>query len=156
MELWGLTGSGLVIPKFSAPPSGETVRQTGKSFRGAKTCSRSSITVLSSVGLGFHSPSGRPKTLNFLSVCLSVCLSVRHAFERQRFCARFRHEGVEYRNDFDDVGQEKVCGAASVFNFLTLPPTVDITKCRSPKTGKNWSFSPPEGDSKPFQTKFGT
>jgi len=26
--------------------------------------------------------------------CLSVCLSVRHAFERQRLCARFRYEGV--------------------------------------------------------------
>jgi len=25
---------------------------------------------------------------------LSVCLSVRHAFERQSLCARFRHEGV--------------------------------------------------------------
>ena len=32
-----------------------------------------------------------------LSVCLSVglfvCFSVRHAFERQSLCARFRHEG---------------------------------------------------------------
>ena len=26
--------------------------------------------------------------------CLSVCLFVRHAFERQRLYARFRHEGV--------------------------------------------------------------
>ena len=32
------------------------------------------------------------------------CLFVRHAFERQRLCARFRHEGVEYRNDFDAAG----------------------------------------------------
>jgi len=32
---------------------------------------------------------------------LSVCLFVRHAFERQRLCARFCHEGV--RNDFDAV-----------------------------------------------------
>jgi len=32
MELWGfkLTGSGLVIPKFSEPPSGETMRQLPK------------------------------------------------------------------------------------------------------------------------------
>ena len=36
--------------------------------------------------------------------CLFVSLSVRHAFERQRLCARFRHEGVSvYRNDFDAV-----------------------------------------------------
>ena len=42
-----LTGSG--YPKFSAPPSGATMRQTRKSFRGARTCSRSPITVLSLV-----------------------------------------------------------------------------------------------------------
>ena len=29
-----------------------------------------------------------------VGVFLSVCLFVRHAFERQRLCARFRHEGV--------------------------------------------------------------
>jgi len=39
-----------------------------------------------------------------LSFCLFVCLSVRHAFERQSLCARFRHEGVGVRNDFDAVG----------------------------------------------------
>jgi len=36
-------------------------------------------------------------------VCLSVCLSVRfvrHAFERQRLCARFRHEGVGLQKRF--------------------------------------------------------
>ena len=35
-----------------------------------------------------------------LFVCLSVCLSVRHAFERQRLCARFRHEGVGVQKRF--------------------------------------------------------
>jgi len=34
-----------------------------------------------------------------LSVCL-FCLSVRHAFERQRLGARFRHEGVEMQKRF--------------------------------------------------------
>ena len=34
---------------------------------------------------------------------LSVCLFVRHAFERQSLCARFRHEGVGERNDFDAI-----------------------------------------------------
>jgi len=94
-----LSWRGLVIPKFSASPSGETVRQT-PSFRGARTCWRSSITTTSLVGLEFHPPPGRPKTLSFLSACLSVC----HAFERQRLCSQFRHEGVEYRNAFDAVG----------------------------------------------------
>jgi len=32
--------------------------------------------------------------------CLSLCLSVRHAFERQRLCARFRHEGVRVQKRF--------------------------------------------------------
>ena len=36
---------------------------------------------------------GVAKNVEFF--CLSVCLSVRHAFERQSLCARFRHEGVE-------------------------------------------------------------
>ena len=41
-----------------------------------------------------------PKTLSFLSVCLSVC----HAFERQRFFARFRHEGVGVQKHLDAIG----------------------------------------------------
>ena len=71
-----LSWGGQFSPKFSAPPSGETTRQTTK--RGERTCSRSSITMPSLVGLGFHPPPGWPKTLSFLSVCLSVTLlSVR-------------------------------------------------------------------------------
>jgi len=35
---------------------------------------------------------GAAKKLEFF--CLFVCLSVHHAFERQRLCAPFRHEGV--------------------------------------------------------------
>ena len=37
---------------------------------------------------------------NVVFVCLSVCLFVRHAFERQRLCARFRHEGVGVQKRF--------------------------------------------------------
>jgi len=69
-----LSWGGLVSPKFSVPPSGATVRQTPKCFRGTRTCSRSSITVPSLVGLRFHPPPGWPKTLSFLSVCLFVTL----------------------------------------------------------------------------------
>ena len=100
--LWSYGGfklRGLVSPKFSVPPSGETMRQTPKSFGGARKCSRSSITMPSLVGLGFHPPPGWPKTLSFF-VCLFVCLSVRHAFERQRLCARLRHEGVGVQKRF--------------------------------------------------------
>ena len=35
---------------------------------------------------------GADKIVEFFA-CVSVCLSVRHAFERQSLCARFRHEG---------------------------------------------------------------
>jgi len=41
------------------------MRQTPKSFPGARTCSRSSITEPCLVGLGFHQPPGCPKTLSF-------------------------------------------------------------------------------------------
>jgi len=60
-------------PKFAAPPSSETMCQTPKSFRGARTCSRFSITMPSLAGFGFHPP-GQPKTLSFF--CLFVCFSV--------------------------------------------------------------------------------
>jgi len=49
------------------------------------------------VGLGFHPPPGRPKTLSFLSV---VCLFVRHALEHQSLCARFRPEGDGVQKPF--------------------------------------------------------
>jgi len=77
-----LTVSG--YPKFSAPPSGETMRQTPKSFRGARTCSRSSIAMPSLVGLDFHpfsfysAPHCKRCTSYGNSVRLFVCPSVRH------------------------------------------------------------------------------
>jgi len=64
MELWGFKSTGSGYPQIFSSPSGETMRQTPKRFRAAKTCSRSSITVPSLVGLGFHPPPGQPKTLN--------------------------------------------------------------------------------------------
>jgi len=101
-EGFKLTGSGY-FHIFSAP-SGETVRQTPKSFRGARTCSKSSITLPCLVGLGLHPPPRRPKTLSFcLSVCLSVCLFVR-LFNVRDCAPDFATKSLEYRNDFDAVG----------------------------------------------------
>jgi len=37
---------------------------------------------------------GAAKNVEFLSLCLSVHLFVRHAFKCQRLCARFHHEGA--------------------------------------------------------------
>ena len=42
---------------------------------------------------------GVAKNVEFF-VCLLVCLSVRHAFERQRLSARFLHEGVGVQKRF--------------------------------------------------------
>ena len=90
------------FPKFSVPPSGETMRQT-PSVGDARTCLRSSITMPSLVGLRFHSPPGwSKKTLSFF-VCLSVCLFV--TLLNVRDCAPdFAMKALEYRNDFDTVG----------------------------------------------------
>jgi len=118
-----LSCQGLVIPKFSAPtmfsersrchpnqfpigrvisecmntvrvhPSGETMYQTRKSFRGARMSSGSSISISPCqvwCGLDFTRYQGGQKRWVFLSVCLSV----RHAFECQSLCARFRREGI--------------------------------------------------------------
>jgi len=66
-------------------------------------CSRSSITMPSLVGLGFHPPPGWPKTFVCLSVYLSVCLSVR--LLKVRDCTPdLAIKALEYRNSSDAVG----------------------------------------------------
>ena len=37
-------------------------------------------------------------------LCLSVCLSVRHTFERRVCAPDFAMKALEYRNDFDAIG----------------------------------------------------
>jgi len=46
---------------------------------------------------------GAAKNVEFF-VCLSVCLSVRNAFERQSCTPDFAMKALKYRNDFDVVG----------------------------------------------------
>ena len=55
--------------------------------------------MTSLVGLGFHTKPGWPKTLSFLSVCLSAVtiLNVRDCVPD------FTMNSLEYRNDFDAV-----------------------------------------------------
>ena len=62
----GFKLSGTGFPRIFSAPSGETMHWTPKSFRGARSCSRFSITVISLVGFGFHPPPWRLKTLSFL------------------------------------------------------------------------------------------
>jgi len=91
------------------------------------------ISMPSLVGLRFQAPCvGQPKTLSFLSVCLSVCLSLRHGCERTVSAHDF---AKKYRNDFDTIGYGKVCSRAPVLKYLRLLPIGDTTKCQSPKYG---------------------
>jgi len=88
---------GLVSPTYSASPTGENVRRIPQKFSRCKNVLEVLyiITMPSLMGLEYHAPPGRPKSLVFcLFVCLSVCLFVLHAFERQSLCPLYRHEGV--------------------------------------------------------------
>jgi len=90
---------------FSALPSGETMRQTTKNFRGARTRSRSSITMPSLVGARISPAAGAAKNVEFfcLSVCLFMCLFV--TLLNVRVCAPdFAMKALERKNDFDAVG----------------------------------------------------
>ena len=105
-DVFNLTGAG--YPQIFSAPSSKTMRQTSKRFRGARTCSRSSITIPSLVWHGFHAPPGWRKTLSFLSVrhafLVHHALSVHHAFERQSCSHDFAMKALENRNDPNAVG----------------------------------------------------
>ena len=96
-------------PQILSAPGGETMRQTTKRFRGAITCSWSSITIPSLVWLGFHLPPGWQKNVR-------VFLSVRHAFlsvtlrlsitllNVRVYSPDFAMKTLKNRNDFDALG----------------------------------------------------
>jgi len=70
--LWSYWGFKLMVsgyPQIFSTPYGETVRHTPKSFRGARTCSRASVTVPSLVGARISAA----KNVEFF--CLFVCSS---------------------------------------------------------------------------------
>ena len=112
------------------------MRQTPKSFRGARTCSRSSTTMPSFVGARISPAVGAAKNVEFF-VFLSVCSS-------RFWTSETVHPTSPGRRWSTETG--KVCSCAAVFSFLRLLPNGDTTKCRSTKNGKNWGLSPPEGD----------
>ena len=89
-----LRGSGW--PQILAPPSGETMRQTPNVL---EVQEREVLYHHAKFGGSRISPAaGVGKNVELF--CLFVCLFVRHAFERQRLCARFRHEGVGVQKRF--------------------------------------------------------
>ena len=105
---------GLVFPKFSAPPSGETMRRTPKVLEVQLQERLSPCQVW--WGSDFTA-AGAAKNVEFF-----VCVSVRHAFERQSSCVRFRHEGaIQYRIDFDALDRER---------FVVVHPCSIFSDCR--------------------------
>ena len=124
--LWSYGGfnlRGLVTPKFSAPPNGETMRQTPKSFRGARMCSRSFITLPSLVGL----------TLSFLSVCLSFMLL------NVRVCAPdFAMKALEYRNDFDALDRGRLVDVHPCSTFSDSRQVASLNA--EVQKRQNWGF----------------
>jgi len=85
-------------PQFSEPPSGETMRQTPKSFTDARTCSRSR-----QVWWGSDFTRRRYGQKRWVFVCLSVCLSVTLLNVRV-YAPDFAMKTLEYINDFDAIG----------------------------------------------------
>ena len=82
----------LVSPKFSVTPSGKTRCRTHESFWSCGNVLNVLYHTFTDAKFGGYrnSPAaGAAKNVEYF-----VCLSVRHAFERLTFCARFRHEGV--------------------------------------------------------------
>jgi len=96
------SSGGLVTPKFSAPPSGETTRQTPKVVEVPERARGPLSPRQVWWGSDFTRHRGG-QNVEFLSVCLSVCLSV--TLLNVRDCAPdFAMNALEYRNDFDAVG----------------------------------------------------
>ena len=79
-------------------------------------------------GAGISPAAGVAKNVEFF-----VCLSL--TFLNVRDCV------PDFaRNNFDTVGQGKVCSCAFVSNFLRLLLVGDTTKCRSQKAAKIGGF----------------
>ena len=98
--LWGYGGlklTGLVIHKFSAPKRRNYASDTTKVLEVQERARGPLSPCQVCWSSDFTRRRGGQKRLAF---CLFVCLFDRHAFERQRLCARFRHEGVAVQKQF--------------------------------------------------------
>ena len=127
------------------------MHQTPKSFGGARTCSRSSITVPSLVGLGFHRLPGWPKMLTF---CLPVCLFV--TFFNVRDCApdfamKASTETILMPLDRGRFVVVHPCSTFSDCCELGTPQNAEVQKWQ------NFGFFAARGrQNEPIETKFGT
>jgi len=125
-----LSWGGLVTPKFSAPPSGETASDPQKSWR-----YKNVLEVLyhhaKFGGLGFHLPLGRPKRWVF--VCLSVCPSRFWTSEFVHPVSPWRRWSTETILIPLDRGRFIVVHPCSTFNFsdccqLATPLNAEVYK----------------------------
>jgi len=163
-DLWSYGGfkfTGLVTPELSAPPSGDYAPDPQK-FPSYKNVLEILYHHARFGGAQILPTAGAAKTLSFLSVCLSVCLSVHHTFKRQSLCARFRDfavKALEYRSTETilmplDTGRFLVLQSCSTFSDcrqLSTPLNVEVHK-----TTKLGFFAARGRQRKPIQTKFGT
>jgi len=125
----GFKSIGCGYPQISAPPSGETMRQTPKSFRGARTCSRSSITVPGLVGSDFNRRQGSQK--RWVLFCLFVCPSRFWMSEIVRPISPSRRESTETILIPLDRGRFVVVHPCSTFSDccqLATPLNAEVQK----------------------------
>jgi len=100
MELWGFYVEGVWLPQNFQHPLAAKLCVRPPEVLEVKERSRGPLSPCQVWwGSDFTRRRGGQKTLSCF-VCLSVCLPVRHAFERQRLCAPFRHEGVGVQKQF--------------------------------------------------------
>jgi len=150
MELWGfkLTGSG--HPQIFSAPYWRNCVSDPKSFRGERTCSRSSITVPSLVGLGFHWPRVAENVEFF---CLSVCSSRFWTWEIVRPISPWRRWSTERILMPLDRGRFVVVHPCSTFSDccqLAKPLNSEVQK-----TAKIVFFAARGRQNKAIETKFG-
>jgi len=96
------------------------------------------------------------KKVEFLFVCLSVCLFGRHAYERQSLCARFRQEDVKVQIRFwyRWIGEGLwmcICPQLSYCRQLSTPLNAEVQK-----TAKMGVFAATWRQNKSIETNFGT
>ena len=142
---------GLAIPKFSAPPNGETMRQTPKSFQGARTCSGSSTPCQVWWGLDFTRRRDGEKRWVF---CLSVCSSCFWMSEFVRQISPWRHWSTETILIPLDRGRFAVVHPCSTFSDCCQLATQLNAEVK--KTAKIGVFAATGRQNKLIETKFGT
>jgi len=141
-----LSWGGLVAPKFPAPPSGETMRQTPNVLEVQERARGPLSPCKVWWGSDLTRRRGGQKRWVFLSVCLFVCPSRSWTSEFVRPISPWKCWSTETILMPLDRGRFVVVHQCSTFWDWWQLATSLFTKCWSPKNGKNWGFSPPQND----------